>query len=260
MSLSERVRTQAARQRARIVLPEAADSRVRRAAEVLSGEGLAEPLLLDAAVLAEHRAALEAIYVPLRTARGESTEKARADLDDPLLAGAVMVRAGLADGCLAGAVASTAATLRAALRGIGTAPGIRWVSSYMLLDCPHADGGRRVVVVADCAVIPEPDAEQLATIAANAADNAALFLTEPVRMAFLSADAAYDDLANVLVFPNLDAANIGHKLVARLGGASVLGPVLQGLALPMNDLSRGADVDEIVDLACITAIQAAGAA
>lgn len=259
MSLSERVRAQAARRPARIVLPEAADPRVRRAADILAGDGLAEPLLLDADVLAQHRAALEAVYVPLRTARGEDAEKARIDLDDALLAGAVMVRAGLADGCLAGAVASTAATLRAALRGIGTAPGVRWVSSYMLLDCPHADGGRRVVVVADCAVIPDPDAEQLADIAANAAANAALFLTEPVRLAYLRADTPQDDQANVLVFPNLNAANIGHKLVARLGGATIVGPVLQGLALPMNDLSRGANVDEIVDLACITAIQAAGA-
>jgi phosphate acetyltransferase len=291
--------------RARVVLPEGGDARVVAAAERLRHEGVAEPILLGPGHLEPARdPRLGAIAERLRARAPDRVRDGVHALDlaaDPLRFGAGLVALGEAAACVAGAAHPTSDVIRAALWAIGTAPGADLLSSafYILL------GDGRVLTFTDCAVVPEPDAEQLAHIALAAVQDRRRLVGDAPRVAFLSysthgsadgrtvrlvrealerfrvlapgvpadgelqADAALvpevaagkapassvAGRANVLVFPNLDAGNIGYKLVQRLAGAVALGPVLQGLARPMADLSRGASSDDIVEVAALAVLQ-----
>ncbi|WP_326555336.1 phosphate acetyltransferase [Micromonospora sp. NBC_01813] len=309
--------------RRRLVLPEGTDERILRATEILLRRGVAELTLLgdvddiarrarelgvqiDGARLVDPatspwRDDFAARYATLRQHKGVTLDLALDVIGDVNYFGTMMVHAGHVDGMVSGATHTTAATIRPAFEIVKTVPGVSVASSvfFMLL----AD---RVLVYGDCAVNPDPDAEQLADIAVSSAQTAAQFGIEP-RVAMLSYstgtsgsgddvrkvaaatdlvrqrrpdllvegpiqyDAAIDPTvaatklpgsavagrATVFVFPDLNTGNNTYKAVQRSAGAVAVGPVMQGLRSPVNDLSRGATVPDIVNTVAITAIQAA---
>ncbi len=315
---------QARLQKRHIVLPEASDDRILESASILLQRGVAELTLLGDETTIRGRAATLGFditdarivnpndpvlvakfadeYARLRAHKGVTVEQAREKLTDLSYFATMMVHFGMADGMVSGAINTTANTIRPSMEFIKTKPGVNTINSSFLMCMPD-----RVLVFADCAVIPDPTAEQLADIAISSAETAVKFGVEP-RIAMLSYstgtsgsgadvdkvraateivrerapelkvegpiqfDAAMDaevartklpdsevaGKATVFVFPDLNTGNNTYKAVQRTSGAVAVGPVLQGLNKPVNDLSRGALVDDIVNTVAITAIQAQG--
>ena len=333
MELIEKMSARAKAQPQRIVLPEGTEPRTLSAADRIIAEKLADIILIgdpkdiyalakelklehipDATIINPADETVIDKYAPLffelRKKKGISMEEARLTTANPLYLGCLMVKAGDAVGQVAGAQNTTGNVLRAAFQVIKTQPGIDVVSGAFLMLLPPGlnFGTDGILVFADCAVVPDPTAAELAQIAVSAAQTARDIAGIEPRVAILSfstkgsakhervtkvieateiaksmapnliidgelqADAAIvpgvahtkapnsplNGRANVIVFPSLEVGNIAYKLVQRLGGVQAVGPVLQGLAAPVNDLSRGCFPEDIYKTIIMTANQAIG--
>lgn len=322
MDLLEKIQKQARQKLKKIVLPEGAEDRVIHAACIVKEKGIAEPVLLGSKEeitakgkkLNKDISEIEIIqpdlhadfqnftekYYQLRKHKGMTPEKASETLKNTLYFAAMLLREDQASGAVAGSINTTGDVLRAAIQIVGLKQNVNVVSSCFLMVMP--DG--KILTFADCAVMPDPEPEQLASIAISSARTHERLVGEVPRIAMLSFstkgsashplvtrvvkateiirntapklevdgelqfDTAYvpeigrrkapdspvAGNANVFIFPDLNAANIGYKMVQRLAGAEAVGPVIQGLNKPYNDLSRGCSVDDIVNVAAICSI------
>lgn len=332
MNLIEKIIERAKANKQRIVLPEGTEKRTLQAADQLLRDGVAEIILLgnpdeivslakefnlshiDKATVIDpknhdKKETYAQLLFELRKNKGMTIEKARTLAEDPLYLACLMIKNGDADGEIAGAENTTGDVLRPALQIIKTMPGVSVVSgAFIMFTQTPQYGDNGTIIFADCAVMPNPTAEELASIAIASAQTAKNIVGVEPRVAMLSfstkgsaqhemvdkvvkatqlakeiaPDLAIDGelqadtalvpsigekkapgsliagKANVLVFPSLESGNIGYKLVQRLGNAEAVGPVLQGMAAPINDLSRGCSVDDIYKMVAIAANQAIG--
>ncbi|NLU50031.1 MAG: phosphate acetyltransferase [Syntrophomonadaceae bacterium] len=330
MNLLEQIREKAKANIKTIVLPEGTEERTLKAVPTLVGEKIANPILLGnptaikdlAAKVGADISGAEIVnpvdapffddfvqqFYEMRKDKGMTPDKAKTLMADPLYFGSMMVKTGKADGEVAGAENTTGDVLRPALQIIKTAPGISAVSGAFIMivpDCEFGDNG--IFVFADCAVTPNPTAEQMAEFAAASVGTATNLcgikepkigmlsfstkgsasheLVDKVAKATEIARAKFPDLkvdgefqadaalvpkvgaskapgspvagqCNILIFPDLQAGNIGYKLVQRLAKAEAIGPILQGIGKPVNDLSRGCSVEDIVNVVAMTAVRA----
>jgi phosphate acetyltransferase len=331
MDLLQKIKENAKKHSKKIVLPEGTEERTLKAADQIIEEGLAQIILIgnpaeitklaseyslkniDKATIVDPLAHEKLdqyadLLVELRKKKGMTKEKALELTKNPLYLATLMIKSGDADGEVAGAQNATGDVLRPAFQVVKTKPGMSVVSGAFLLFLKDKSfGNDGLMVVADCAVHPNPTASELAEIAVATAETTRLIAEIEPRVAMLSfstkgsakhemvdkvveatrlakemapdllidgemqADAAIvaavgaakapgsevAGRANVLVFPTLEVGNIAYKLVQRMAGAEAVGPVLQGMASPINDLSRGCSVSDIVSLVAITANQAA---
>ncbi|WP_315114924.1 phosphate acetyltransferase [uncultured Clostridium sp.] len=329
MKLMDEIWQKAKSNRKRIVLPEGEEERNIKACEMITKNGLADVVLvgnesninkmaselgvsvegaeiIDPAT-SEKTAEYAKVLYELRKNKGITLEKAEKIIQDPLYFGTMMVKLEDADGMVSGAIHTTGDLLRPGLQIVKTAPGTSVVSSTFIMYVPGSNYGKEgLLLFADCAVNPNPNAEELASIAISTAETAKKLcgmepkvsmlsfstmgsaqheLVDKVRTATALAKEQRPDLdidgelqldasivqsvaslkapnspvagkANVLVFPDLQAGNIGYKLVQRFANAEAIGPITQGFAKPINDLSRGCSAEDIVNVVAVTAVQA----
>ena len=313
----------------KIVLPEASDVRILKAAEIALSEAYAEIVLVgnEASIKAmaeennidiakaiivdplnseKSKEYAENLY-ELRKAKGMTLEQAEELIKDEVYYGMMMVKMNDADGLVSGAIHSTSDTLRPALQILKTAPGTKLVSAFFLMVVPNCEFGENgVFVFGDCGLNENPNAEQLAEIAASSSQSFEKLVGKEAKVAMLSystmgsakseltqkvIDATnivkenYPEIkvdgemqldaaivpsvgkskapnseiagcANTLIFPDLNAGNIGYKLTQRLAKAEAYGPLCQGIARPVNDLSRGCSAEDVAGVVAITAVQA----
>lgn len=328
MSFIDVIKQKAKESVKKIVLPESSDIRVLEAARKITDEGFASVVLIgdreelmkiagsidisDIMVVNPNTSEKFEEYVncfyELRKAKGMTPEKAKEVLMNPIYFGTMMVKMGDADGLVAGSICSTADTLRPALQILKTAPDVKLVSSFFIINVPNCELGEEgMFLFSDCGLNVNPNAEELSEIAISSAKSWKDLTGKDARVAMLSystlGSAPLTDMtskvidatklvkekvpelaidgelqldasiissvaskkapesevagkANVLIFPDLNAGNIGYKLVQRLAKAEAYGPVTQGIAKPVNDLSRGCSADDIVGVVAITAVQA----
>lgn len=331
MNFIDKIKDRAKQYKKTIVLVETGDMRTLEAADKVLRESFADIVLvgdkdeissktknldLSKATIIDPRTSgliekYTDMFVELRGHKGMTKDKAKELLlNDPLYFGVALVKDNKADGMVAGAINSTANVLRAALQIIGTAKDTKVVSSFFLMIVPDSKFGLQyensgILGFSDCALVQDPDSNELAQIAISAAKTFTQLTGESPKVALLShstygsakhkkvdkvlealeiikkespnlevdgelqLDAAIVESvgkskapdskiagnANVLIFPDIDAGNIGYKLVQRLAKAEAYGPITQGMAKPINDLSRGCCSDDVVGTIALTALQ-----